>query len=157
MISREEHAFIAYDEEARQLLSAAWRQGQPRAPGRAVRCSAPRSCTPYDLIRIGKTTLRFIPLCGPTSRGATKSGTPERIRGRGVFSSRHHSDRLGPASACRCPACRSDSWSALPETHPRPSSMRFRTARWRSSARPVSATPALPPPMRRGRKPRSAP
>ena len=64
MISREEHAFIAYDEEARQFyLQHGGKANLVRLAGRPV--LSPTELQPYDLIRIGKTTLRFIPLCGP--------------------------------------------------------------------------------------------
>jgi hypothetical protein len=64
MISREEHAFIAYDEETRQFyLQHGGKANLVRLAGRPV--LSPAELQPYDLIRIGKTTLRFIPLCGP--------------------------------------------------------------------------------------------
>jgi hypothetical protein len=64
MISREEHAFIAYDEEARQFyLQHGGKANLVRLAGRPV--LSPTELQAYDLIRIGKTTLRFIPLCGP--------------------------------------------------------------------------------------------
>ena len=64
MISREEHAFIAYDEEARHFyLQHGGKANLVRLGGRPV--LSPTELQPYDLIRIGKTTLRFIPLCGP--------------------------------------------------------------------------------------------
>jgi hypothetical protein len=64
MISREEHAFIAYDEEARRFyLQHGGKANLVRLGGRPV--LSPTELEPYDLIRIGKTTLRFIPLCGP--------------------------------------------------------------------------------------------
>jgi hypothetical protein len=64
MISREEHAFIAYDEEARRFyLQHGGKANLVRLGGRPV--LSPTELQPYDLIRIGKTTLRFIPLCGP--------------------------------------------------------------------------------------------
>jgi hypothetical protein len=64
MISREEHAFIAYDEEARRFyLQHGGKANLVRLGGRPV--LSPTELEAYDLIRIGKTTLRFIPLCGP--------------------------------------------------------------------------------------------
>jgi hypothetical protein len=64
MISREEHAFIAYDEEARRFyLQHGGKANLVRLGGRPV--LSPTELQPYDLIRNGKTTLRFIPLCGP--------------------------------------------------------------------------------------------
>jgi hypothetical protein len=64
MISREEHAFIAYDEEARRFyLQHGGKANLVRLGGQPV--LSPTELHAYDLIRIGKTTLRFIPLCGP--------------------------------------------------------------------------------------------
>ena len=65
MISREEHAFIAYDEEFAPFLSAARRQGRTSCVLGNLPVLSPTELAAYDLIRIGKTTLRFIPLCGP--------------------------------------------------------------------------------------------
>jgi len=63
MISREEHAFIAYDEEERRFyLQHGGKANLVRLGGRPV--LSPTELQPNDLIRIGKTTLRFIPLCG---------------------------------------------------------------------------------------------
>ena len=63
MISREQHAFIAYDEEAgRFYLQHGGKANLVRLGGRLV--LSPTDLRPYDLIRIGKTTLRFIPFCG---------------------------------------------------------------------------------------------
>ena len=63
MVSREEHAFIAYDEEDRRFyLQHGGKANLVRLAGRPV--LAPTELAAYDLIRIGKTTLRFIPLCG---------------------------------------------------------------------------------------------
>jgi hypothetical protein len=63
MISREEHAFVAYDEEDRRFyLQHGGKANLVRLGGRPV--LAPTELAAYDLIRIGKTTLRFIPLCG---------------------------------------------------------------------------------------------
>jgi len=64
MISREEHAFVAYDEEARVFyLQHGGKAKLVRLGGRRV--LNPIELQPHDLIRIGKTTLRFVPLCGP--------------------------------------------------------------------------------------------
>ena len=64
MISREEHAFIVYDEEARRFyLQHGGKANLVRLGGQPV--LSPTELQAYDLIRIGKTTLRFIPLCGP--------------------------------------------------------------------------------------------
>jgi hypothetical protein len=63
-ISREEHAFITYDEEQRCFYLQ--HGGKPNI----IRLGStpvltPMEIKPYDLIRIGRTTLRFIPCCGP--------------------------------------------------------------------------------------------
>jgi pyruvate/2-oxoglutarate dehydrogenase complex dihydrolipoamide acyltransferase (E2) component len=63
-ISREEHAFITYDEEQRSFYLQ--HGGKPNI----IRLGAapvltPMELKPNDLIRIGRTTLRFIPCCGP--------------------------------------------------------------------------------------------
>jgi hypothetical protein len=64
-ISREDHAYIAYDEEARRFyLQHGGKANLVRLGGRPV--LSPTELNPYDLIRIGKTTLRFVPLCGPS-------------------------------------------------------------------------------------------
>jgi hypothetical protein len=64
MISREEHAFIAYDEEERRFyLQHGGKANLVRLAGKPV--LSPTELQAYDVIRIGKTTLRFIPLCGP--------------------------------------------------------------------------------------------
>ena len=63
MISREEHAFIAYDDEARRF----YLQHGGKANLVRLRKSpvlSPTELEPYDLVRIGKTTLLFIPFCG---------------------------------------------------------------------------------------------
>jgi hypothetical protein len=62
-ISREEHAYIAYDEEARRFfLQHGGKANLVRLGGRPV--LSPTELNAYDLIRIGKTSLRFVPLCG---------------------------------------------------------------------------------------------
>jgi hypothetical protein len=63
-ISREEHAFITYDDEQRCFYLQ--HGGKPNI----IRLGATPVLTPMelranDLIRIGRTTLRFIPCCGP--------------------------------------------------------------------------------------------
>ena len=63
-ISREEHAFITYDEEQRCFYLQ--HGGKPNI----IRLGTtpvltPMELKPYELIRIGRTTLRFIPCCGP--------------------------------------------------------------------------------------------
>jgi len=62
-ISREDHAYIAYDEEQRRFyLQHGGKANLVRLGGRPV--LSPTELNPHDLIRIGKTTLRFVPLCG---------------------------------------------------------------------------------------------
>jgi FHA domain-containing protein len=62
MISREQHAFITYDEEARRFyLQHGGKANLVRLGGRLV--LSPMDLQPYDLICIGKTTLRFIAFC----------------------------------------------------------------------------------------------
>ena len=63
-ISREEHAFITYDEEQRCFYL------QHGGKSNLVRLGAGPVLTPTelkqnDLIRIGKTTLMFVACCGP--------------------------------------------------------------------------------------------
>lgn len=63
-ISREEHAYITYDDEQRRY----WVQHGGKS--NVVRHGsepllAPAELRANDLIRIGKTTLRFYPCCGP--------------------------------------------------------------------------------------------
>ena len=73
-ISREEHAFITYDEEQRCFYLQ--HGGKPNiirlgsTPAHADGAQALR------LIRIGRTTLRFIPCCGPNSPGPRDPGRP---------------------------------------------------------------------------------
>ena len=63
-ISREEHAFITYDEEARCFyLQHGGKPNLIRLGGKPV--LTPMELKANDLIRIGRTTLRFIPCCGP--------------------------------------------------------------------------------------------
>lgn len=63
MISREHHAFIAYDDEAgRFYLQHGGKANLIRLGGRLV--LSPTDLRPNDFICIGKTTLRFIPFCG---------------------------------------------------------------------------------------------
>jgi pyruvate/2-oxoglutarate dehydrogenase complex dihydrolipoamide acyltransferase (E2) component len=63
-ISREEHAFITYDEESRTFyLQHGGKPNIIRLMGKPV--LTPMQLQANDLIRIGKTTLRFIPCCGP--------------------------------------------------------------------------------------------
>ena len=63
-ISREEHAYVVYDEETRQFyLQRGKKGGHVRLGTKPVLNSIELKA--YDLIGIGKTTLRFIPCCGP--------------------------------------------------------------------------------------------
>ena len=64
-ISREEHASITYDEEARSFyLQHGGKPNIIRLGGRPV--LTPMELKANDLIKIGRTTLRFIPCCGPS-------------------------------------------------------------------------------------------
>lgn len=63
-ISREEHAFVTYDEESRRFFI------QHGGKANLIRIGAQPVLVPTELktndrIRIGKTTLRFVPCCGP--------------------------------------------------------------------------------------------
>jgi hypothetical protein len=63
-ISREEHAFITYDEEQRRFYV------QHGGKANLVRLGKQPVLIPVelkanDLIRLGRTTLRFVPCCGP--------------------------------------------------------------------------------------------
>jgi hypothetical protein len=63
-ISREEHAFITYDEEQRRFYV------QHGGKANLVRLGKQPVLVPVelkanDLIRLGRTTLRFVPCCGP--------------------------------------------------------------------------------------------
>ena len=63
-ISREEHAFITYDEEQRCFyLQHGGKSNLVRLGGHPV--LSPTELKPNDLIRIGRTTLLFVPCCGP--------------------------------------------------------------------------------------------
>ena len=63
-ISREEHAFVTYDEEQRCFyLQHGGKSNLVRLGSRPV--LSPTELKPYDLIRIGRTTLLFVPCCGP--------------------------------------------------------------------------------------------
>jgi Biotin-requiring enzyme/FHA domain len=64
-ISREEHAFITYDEEARSFyLQHGGKPNIIRLGGKPV--LTPMELKANDMIKIGRTTLRFIPCCGPS-------------------------------------------------------------------------------------------
>ena len=63
-ISREEHAFITYDDEARTFyLQHGGKANLVRLGGKPV--LQPTELKPGDTFRIGSTTLRFVPVCGP--------------------------------------------------------------------------------------------
>ncbi len=63
-ISREEHAFITYDDEQRCFyLQHGGKSNLVRLGDQPV--LMPTELKPNDLVRIGKTTLRFVPCCGP--------------------------------------------------------------------------------------------
>jgi len=63
-ISREEHAFITYDEEQRTFyLQHGGKSNLVRLAGQPV--LSPTELKEGDLIRIGRTTLRFVACCGP--------------------------------------------------------------------------------------------
>lgn len=63
-ISREEHAFITYDDESRRFyLQHGGKSNLIRLGTQPV--LLPTELKHNDLIRIGRTTLRFIPCCGP--------------------------------------------------------------------------------------------
>lgn len=63
-ISREEHAFITYDEETRTFyLQHGGKSNLVRLAGKPV--LAPTELKPNDLFRIGNTTFRFVACCGP--------------------------------------------------------------------------------------------
>src|SRR6476646_5956760 len=63
-ISREEHAFVTYDEEQRCFyLQHGGKSNLVRLGAQPV--LSPTELKPNDLIRIGRTTLLFVPCCGP--------------------------------------------------------------------------------------------
>jgi hypothetical protein len=63
-ISREEHAFITFDEEQRCFyLQHGGKSNLVRLGGQPV--LSPTELKPNDIIRIGRTTLLFVPFCGP--------------------------------------------------------------------------------------------
>ncbi len=63
-ISREEHAFITYDDEQQIFyLQHGGKSNLVRLAGKPV--LAPTELKPNDLFRIGNTTFRFVALCGP--------------------------------------------------------------------------------------------
>jgi FHA domain-containing protein len=63
-ISREEHAFVTYDEEQRCFyLQHGGKSNLVRLGAHPV--LSPTELKPNDLIRIGRTTLLFVPCCGP--------------------------------------------------------------------------------------------
>lgn len=63
-ISREQHAFITYDEEQRRFyLQHGGKSNLVRLGDQPV--MMPSELQANDIIRIGKTVLRFFPCCGP--------------------------------------------------------------------------------------------
>ena len=63
-ISREEHAFITYDDEQHTFyLQHGGKSNLVRLGGKPV--LAPTELKPNDLFRIGNTTFRFVAFCGP--------------------------------------------------------------------------------------------
>lgn len=63
-ISREEHAFITFDEEQRCFyLQHGGKSNLVRLGGQPV--LSPTELKPNDIIRIGRTMLLFVPFCGP--------------------------------------------------------------------------------------------
>lgn len=63
-ISREEHAYITYDDETRCFyLQHGGKSNLVRLGSEPV--LTPAELKPNDLIRIGRTTLLFVPCCGP--------------------------------------------------------------------------------------------
>jgi hypothetical protein len=63
-ISREEHAFITYDDETRTFyLQHGGKSNLVRLGGKPV--LAPTELKAGDLFRIGNTTFRFVACCGP--------------------------------------------------------------------------------------------
>ncbi len=63
-ISRQEHAFITYDEEQRRFfITHGGKANLVRVDDKPV--LVPTEVKANDRIRIGKTTLRFVPCCGP--------------------------------------------------------------------------------------------
>lgn len=63
-ISREEHAFIAYDDETRSFyLQHGGKSNLVRLGGKPV--LQPTELKPGDTFRIGNTTFRFVAFCGP--------------------------------------------------------------------------------------------
>ena len=62
-ISRQEHAFITYDDEQRRFyIQHGGKANLIRVGDQPV--LIPTELKPNDMVRIGKTTLRFVPLCG---------------------------------------------------------------------------------------------
>ncbi len=63
-ISREEHAFITYDDETHTFyLQHGGKSNLVRHGGKPV--LAPTELKPNDIFRIGNTTFRFVACCGP--------------------------------------------------------------------------------------------
>jgi hypothetical protein len=63
-ISREEHAFITYDDETRTFyLQHGGKSNLVRLAGKPV--LQPTELKPNDIFRIGNTMFRFVACCGP--------------------------------------------------------------------------------------------
>lgn len=63
-ISREEHAYITYDEEQRRFYLQHGGKANLVRLGKSP-VLVPTELKPNDMIRVGKTTLRFFGFCGP--------------------------------------------------------------------------------------------
>ncbi len=75
-VSRENHASIAYDEEQNSFfVGHGGKSNIVRRNGNPV--LATEELADADLIRIGKTTLRFVALCGPNFTWGSTGDTPE--------------------------------------------------------------------------------
>ncbi|MQQ09014.1 FHA domain-containing protein [Epibacterium sp. SM1979] len=73
-ISRDQHAAIAFDPEQQGFfIGHGGKANLVRRNGRPVLST--EALAPNDLIRVGETTLRFVPLCGPDFAWQDTSGT----------------------------------------------------------------------------------
>ncbi|MCC1493804.1 FHA domain-containing protein [Cognatishimia sp. F0-27] len=79
-ISRDNHASIAYDEEENEvLIGHGGKSNLVRLNGKPLVSS--ETLSNGDQIRVGKTTLRYVALCGPDFSWAQDEDTPEHDRG----------------------------------------------------------------------------